>query len=289
MSDSAEPISEEHKAVQKKAAEFYKQTGKAGMMMVARFVARIVAESTRKLAAGGASLPNGGTEYTLVDHMERLRYLEFTEESLAEQKAIVSELLQGAAQGLQEFVQDDKYGVLLGKMAYNAIGVTPLGGRENRVSNAPVAGRRFLTISVARVVPETRRSGIYALCFGDQQADWRGTLFDLFLRELTRRSEVVLSPEPGVLRCSFSTLAHLIHARHSQRALMNCKSSLSATSRRAKNCQLLMSTSPQLRRTPRRWLTSAVIGEWRLLGDGALLARVSVARRRLRNPLRMLL
>jgi import receptor subunit TOM20 len=69
--------------------------------------------------------------YTLFDHMERVRYLELNgKEQEAEH---LREILKANLQGLEDFVTDERYTVLVGKMAYNAYGISPAGGRDDKV------------------------------------------------------------------------------------------------------------------------------------------------------------
>lgn len=121
------------KAAQERLAQYFQEHDKAGIMLVARFLARMVAEETKKLAAAGAGAPMAAQEYSLYDHMERLRYLEFSEDQWLEQKEILSEVLKLSAEGLEEFLKEERYGLLLGKMAYNGVGVTFDAGREDKV------------------------------------------------------------------------------------------------------------------------------------------------------------
>ena len=116
-------------------AELFKSTGSNGMVLVARFIARMVADETKKLQAqvSTSQTPENAEVYTLFDHIERLRYLEFSDTQTEAQKAALVDNLKTSAEGLEEFLKEDRYGVLVGKMAYNAIGVTLSGGRNDRV------------------------------------------------------------------------------------------------------------------------------------------------------------
>lgn len=126
---------EARKLSQEKLAKYFQETGKSGIMLVARFLARMVAEETKKLAAsgGGGGGLSAGQEYSLYDHVERLRYLEFSEDQWNEQRDLLSEVLKLSADGLEEFLKDERYGLLLGKMAYNGVGVIFGAGREDKV------------------------------------------------------------------------------------------------------------------------------------------------------------
>ncbi|KAG9018835.1 hypothetical protein FRB90_009122 [Tulasnella sp. 427] len=122
---------EARKAAQEKLAKYFQEHGKSGILLVARFLARMVAEETKKLATAGGGL-SASQEYSLYDHVERLRYLEFSEDQWSEQKDLLSEVLKLSADGLEEFLKDERYGLLLGKMAYNGVGVSFGSGRDGK-------------------------------------------------------------------------------------------------------------------------------------------------------------
>jgi len=108
------------------------------VVLVARFIAKQVINETMKLLpashpAKAAQEVDGLTEdgYTLFDHMERVRYLELNgKEQEAEH---LRAILKANLQGLEDFVTDERYTVLVGKMAYNAYGISPAGGRDDKV------------------------------------------------------------------------------------------------------------------------------------------------------------
>jgi len=118
---------------------FVRESGSSKVMLVARFIARqVVNETTKLLPANHPSAPSAQqadelTEngYTLFDHVERVRFLELTgREGEAEQ---LRAILKANLQGLEDFVTDERYTVLVGKMAYNAYGISPAGGRDDKV------------------------------------------------------------------------------------------------------------------------------------------------------------
>jgi mitochondrial import receptor subunit TOM20 len=124
-------------------ARFIRESGKTQATLVARFIAKQVLNETMKLlptnhpsnsttppqaAADNEWTKNG---YTLFDHMERVRYLELSgKEGEAEQ---LRSIMKANLPGLEEFVTDERYTVLTGKMAYNAYGISPSGGRDDKV------------------------------------------------------------------------------------------------------------------------------------------------------------
>jgi hypothetical protein len=109
-------------------------------LLVARFIGRQVAVETQKMLPNPSSLMHTsdipeaeGGEYSLYDHIERLRYLEMSTEK--KEVTLVKEVLRTALPGLEDFVTDERYAMLLGKMAYNSYGVCFGGGRDNRVGD----------------------------------------------------------------------------------------------------------------------------------------------------------
>jgi len=117
-------------------ARFVRESGRIHVTLVARFIARQVVNETVKLLPPGH--PSAATEddewtgrgYTLFDHMERVRFLELnTNEDEAEQ---LRAILKANLQGLEEFVTNERYTVFLGKLAYNAYGISFAGGRDDK-------------------------------------------------------------------------------------------------------------------------------------------------------------
>jgi import receptor subunit TOM20 len=109
-------------------------------LLVARLIGRQVAVETQKMLPNPSGLMHTsdipeaeGGEYSLYDHIERLRYLEMSTEK--KEVTLVKEVLQTALPGLEDFVTDERYAMLLGKMAYNSYGVCFGGGRDNRVGD----------------------------------------------------------------------------------------------------------------------------------------------------------
>ena len=77
-------------------------------------------------------LDDDAPEYAIGDHVERLR---FVDGKVSEDESkLLSAVLGSALPGLDQFVTAERLAVLVGKMNYNAIGVCPSGGRDNRVS-----------------------------------------------------------------------------------------------------------------------------------------------------------
>ena len=120
-------------------SRFVRESGGIQGMLVARFVARQLVNETVKLLPANHpqavpalqvdELTENG--YTLFDHVERVRYLELDgKEGEAEQ---LRTIMKVNLQGLEDFVTDERYTMLVGKMAYNAYGISPAGGRDDKV------------------------------------------------------------------------------------------------------------------------------------------------------------
>jgi mitochondrial import receptor subunit TOM20 len=119
-------------------ARFVQESGRIQVTLVARFIARQVINETAKLLPTGhpssaSTQTDEWTEhgYTIFDHMERVRFLELTgKEGEAEH---LRTILKANLQGLEDFVTDERYTVLIGKMAYNAYGISFSDGRDDKV------------------------------------------------------------------------------------------------------------------------------------------------------------
>jgi len=129
---------DERKKVQAAFTEYLEKRGKAAPQLVARFIARQVSAETAKMLATGLGttgpadlgLTDGG-DYTLYDHLERLRYLEMTPPE--EETTLLKGVLQSALPGLEQFVTEERHATYLGGMTYNAFGVYFGEGREDKV------------------------------------------------------------------------------------------------------------------------------------------------------------
>jgi len=143
---STAPTSEEAKQDRRKAQERFvtslRSNGKVASLMVARFLGKQVAAETAKLgtsASGVTPITSHGEttneDYSLYDHIERLRYLELPTQD--EEAKLLSQVLEMAMPGLEQFITDERYTTLKGKVAYNAIGVSYGGGRSDKVRLLP--------------------------------------------------------------------------------------------------------------------------------------------------------
>ncbi|KAG0703911.1 hypothetical protein DFH29DRAFT_914666 [Suillus ampliporus] len=122
---------------QKAFVEYLIETKKAASELVARFVARQVSAETakmlpREMLPGVASEPvlTDGGEYSLYDHLERLRYLEV--KPADRETLVLKDVLQTALPGLEQFLTDERHATFVGKMSYNAFGVYFGEGREDK-------------------------------------------------------------------------------------------------------------------------------------------------------------
>jgi mitochondrial import receptor subunit TOM20 len=134
-SDTAKKLEDAQAAL----ARFVRESGGTQVILVARFIARqVINETVKLLPPGHPSIPppterNEWTEhgYTLFDHMERVRFLELSGKEYEAEH--LRAILKANLQGLEDFVTDERYTVLTGKMAYNAYGVSFSGGRDDKV------------------------------------------------------------------------------------------------------------------------------------------------------------
>ncbi|KAF4601780.1 hypothetical protein EYR40_004980 [Pleurotus pulmonarius] len=126
---------EERRKAQSLFAEYLLKNGNAAPLLAAKFIARQVQNETSKLMASAPpaeiDYPTAeGGDYGLTDHLERLRFLETVPS--AEEMRLLTDVLQHALPGLEQFVTDERHAILLGKMAYNAFGVCYGGGRDDK-------------------------------------------------------------------------------------------------------------------------------------------------------------
>ncbi|KAG9121181.1 hypothetical protein FRC07_002977 [Ceratobasidium sp. 392] len=143
---------EAQRGAQEAFVELLQRTGVTRPLLIARFIACMIAEQSAKLGAAVLSSPSSKSSkpsssaalfelpepegdpntYSFYDHIERLRFLEIVETpaELAEMEAL-KKVLQTAMEGLEQFV-GDRYALLKGKMAYNSIGVCFSGGRDDK-------------------------------------------------------------------------------------------------------------------------------------------------------------
>lgn len=83
--------------------------------MLAKFLAKMVHEETL----------NTGEEYNLFDHIERLRYLEIRPSEAEEKEiALLKAALGAKIPGIEEFINEERYLTLKGKLLYNAYGLS---------------------------------------------------------------------------------------------------------------------------------------------------------------------
>jgi len=121
-------------------ARFVQESGgRTRVTLVARFIARqVVNETVKLLPAGHPSVPTETDEwtghgYTLFDHVERVRFLELELDAKEDEAEQLRAILKANLQGLEDFVTNERYTVLIGKMAYNAYGISFSGGRDDKV------------------------------------------------------------------------------------------------------------------------------------------------------------
>lgn len=89
------------------------------------------------MVPGSAASEAVHSDYSLYDHLERLRYLEV--EAPAQETKLLRSVFQTALPGLEAFITDERHATLKGKMAYNAFGVVYNGGRDDKVGGPDAA------------------------------------------------------------------------------------------------------------------------------------------------------
>lgn len=128
-------------AAQAAYVNYVNKHGKAALLLAARFMARQVTAETAKMMPPGSAplqlsdLPNANANeggYTLVDHLERLRYLEVNVPE--EEVKLFADVMAAAVPGLEQYVTDERYAIMYGKMAYNAFGICFGDGRGDKVT-----------------------------------------------------------------------------------------------------------------------------------------------------------
>jgi len=81
--------------------------------------------------------PDDGVAHAFYDHVDRLRYLDVQEtEAEKLEMTLLKDMLNGAMPGLEEFIKDERYLVLKGKVLFNTIGIAYSGGRLNKVRSS---------------------------------------------------------------------------------------------------------------------------------------------------------
>lgn len=95
--------------------DYSKDSNRKYPEMLAKFLAKMVHEETL----------NTGEEYNLFDHIERLRYLEIRPSEAEEKEiALLKAALGAKIPGIEEFINEERYLTLKGKLLYNAYGLS---------------------------------------------------------------------------------------------------------------------------------------------------------------------
>ena len=135
---------------------------RAGPLLVARFIGRQVAGELAKMIPPTtrsvlSDLPEADVPgYALYDHMERLRFLEVKVPEV--DTRLLRGVLETALPGLETFVSDERHAMMIGKLAYNAFGVSFGGGRDDRVGLTYICASRSAKLTfLARADRAPRR------------------------------------------------------------------------------------------------------------------------------------
>ncbi|KAF9356528.1 hypothetical protein BGX34_009881 [Mortierella sp. NVP85] len=116
--------------------------------MLAKFLVRMVYEGAQ----------NSGAEYNSFDHMERLRYLEIAPTAEEEREMeLVKKALGSNIPGIDEFITEERFLLMKGRLLYNLYGVStslganadvePLPLMHRSVRDAPITGVGFYRVS----------------------------------------------------------------------------------------------------------------------------------------------
>jgi mitochondrial import receptor subunit TOM20 len=135
---------EERDKVQAALAERLRAEKNNAPLLVVRYLARQVTIETSKVLHPTTSSPTelppllneGSPEYGIADHLERLRFLDA--KAPEEDTKLICDVLGAALPGLEQSLLEDRHSTTLGKMMYNAIGISFSGGRDDRVSGYAV-------------------------------------------------------------------------------------------------------------------------------------------------------
>jgi import receptor subunit TOM20 len=133
---------EERKAAQEAFVANIKETGRTVALLVIRFVGTLIADEHGRLKGEKSNQgwpeveKESNSTYSSYDYIERLRSLEIVSGPQEEKEITQSRaLLKATIDGLEEFLNDEKYLQLKGKIAYNGFGVYYHAGRDERVRN----------------------------------------------------------------------------------------------------------------------------------------------------------
>ncbi|KAI7907964.1 uncharacterized protein BX663DRAFT_464434 [Cokeromyces recurvatus] len=134
---SAYIIKEADEADEKNIALEFFETSKSKNVkypyMIARFLSSMVAEELRKQKTEEKS---NETDFGAWDHIDRFRYLETTPNDDSKNEiSMLKQVLGPKVQGINEFLSDEIYLMLKGKMLYNAYGV-PASSEETDVRDS---------------------------------------------------------------------------------------------------------------------------------------------------------
>ncbi|KAF8935956.1 MAS20 protein import receptor-domain-containing protein [Dissophora ornata] len=128
--------------------EYTKATRNLVPEMLAKFLVKMVHEESL----------NSGAEYNSFDHMERLRYLEIPPSAEEEKEMELLKVALGSnIPGIDEFITEERYLLMKGRLLYNLYGVStsldtersvePLPEKQRSVRDAPITGAGFYRVS----------------------------------------------------------------------------------------------------------------------------------------------
>jgi len=94
-------------------------------LMIARFLVKVAQEELQRPNPPVAEPTKMEKEtYTTWDHLDRLRYLEVPKnDELAAEIALLKGAVGNAFEGMREFINEERYAILKGRMLYNCLAV----------------------------------------------------------------------------------------------------------------------------------------------------------------------
>lgn len=136
------PTSEEARnKAQEALVEYIKSAKRSATLLVAKYVARQVTLETSKLAPSTprnlVTIPTltdeDSPEYSLSDHVERLRFVERTPPDEEKERELLCSVFGTALPGLEQSFTEENHKTLYSKFMYNSYGICYSGGRNDRV------------------------------------------------------------------------------------------------------------------------------------------------------------
>lgn len=121
---------EARRAAQAQLTAYLDKDSRVGALLLAKFISRQLAAANKTTATADFTQAENG-EYGIEDHVERWSTGQVSPPP--EEYPLLGALLHATLPGLEAFLTEPSYKSLLGKIAFNAFGVSFGGGRNDRV------------------------------------------------------------------------------------------------------------------------------------------------------------